>query len=249
MTHRLPSICIVIPCYNEGSRLHFPKFKESLLAISTLHLLFVNDGSTDDTEQLLQAFASSEGRVQVVSFAQNQGKGEAVRQGVLAANTWQSFTYLGYFDADLSTPLSEVVPMSQLLSQTPEVLLVVGSRIKRMGAVIKRNELRHYVGRIFATFASLLLDLPIYDTQCGAKLFRNELVVIGFQESFSSKWLFDIELLARMIQQDGRKKIMKLVLEYPLGTWIEKGNSKVRLSDLFRVPFAFFRIYLRYFRE
>ncbi|MFQ6070884.1 MAG: glycosyltransferase family 2 protein, partial [Candidatus Aminicenantales bacterium] len=121
-----------------------------------------------------------------------------------------------------------------------------GCRLKRMGATIERHWYRHYFGRVFATGASLVLGLPIYDTQCGAKLLRAELAGILFERPFISRWLFDIELLARMIQLLGRKKVMTSVVELPLERWEDKGESKVKLLYIPKVPFELLLIGLTY---
>ena len=242
------SFCLVIPCYNEGGRLLFDAYEKELKKTGNLHLLFVDDGSKDDTQLKLQTFAQKHSnRVKVLALKSNKGKAEAVRSGITHAVSWRAFKYLGYFDADLATPLAEAMPMLKILEENPKVSIVLGARVKRLGALITRNEWRHYIGRVFATFASLILSLPVYDTQCGAKVLRTSLIPVCFAYKFKSRWLFDIELLARMIKHFGKTSVQHQVVEYPLSYWVEKGDSRINLFDMIRVPFQLVYIYSYYF--
>ena len=132
-------------------------------------------------------------------LASNQGKAEAVRRGILEAIT-DGPALVGFWDADLSTPLTVVDDFLDVAAKRPDVDLILGSRVLLMGRDIRRRARRHYVGRVFATAASLALDLPVYDTQCGAKVFRvNEALRRVMSAPFRSPWVFDVEILARYV--------------------------------------------------
>lgn len=235
---------VVIPCFNEARRLRVESFVEFLDATPSTGLLFVNDGSSDDTDAVLKKLeALRPNAVRVVSLARNGGKAEAVRTGVNTALTG-SARYVAYWDADLSTPLSEVGEFRSVLERKPHLLVVTGARIRRLGAEVHRDELRHYLGRIFATLASLVLRLPVYDTQCGAKMFRaNDFVRGLFAKPFESRWIFDVEVLARLVATiGGSRKAEAVIYEYPLPVWRDVAGSKLggkhmvaALRDLFRI--------------
>ena len=102
----------------------------------------------------------------------------------------------------------------------------------RIGARVKRSTVRHYFGRVFATAASMLLKIPVYDTQCGAKTFRADLAKQIFAEPFISSWLFDVELMARILSLKGKAITLTILLEVPLHEWIDKKGSKIRIKHL-----------------
>ena len=136
--------------------------------------------------------------------------------------------FAGYWDADLATPLDTIAPFCQLLESRSEIDMVFGARVRLLGRAIERSPLRHYLGRVFATAASLTIGLPIYDTQCGAKLFRVcPLVRSLFQQPFMTRWLFDVEIIARLIQACQRDELRSpkdLIYEFPLQTWSRCGG-------------------------
>lgn len=243
----MASLCLIIPCYNEADRLDLADFEQFINKHSDAFLCFVDDGSKDHTKSILEELVKKYPTQVFVAFlSTNQGKAGAIRHGIHIALSQHQYNYVGYFDADLSTPLHEAKALMKHFENNNAIKLVLGSRIKRMGSVVKRNEWRHYIGRVFATFASMILRLPIYDTQCGAKIMSADLAEQVFREPFRSRWLFDIEILARMIQYDGREAMHKTIFEHPLNTWLEKGNSRIKMLDIIRVPFKLLDIYFHY---
>lgn len=237
-------IPLVIPCYNEALRLPLADLQAALANDPDLHLLLVDDGSTDETPQLLSGLAARHaGRVVVHTLRSNRGKAEAVRQGMLmAAQRWPDAPYIGFFDADLATPLNEAGRLLQAVSpRTPG--LVIGSRVNLFGTTdIRRNNMRHYVGRLSATLVSISLGVGVYDTQCGAKLVRADRIHSLFGEAFLSRWLFDVELIWRSMVLVGSEGLRVELAEVPVSRWHEKGGSKVRFSDGLRVPYELWRI-------
>lgn len=243
-------VCIVVPCYNEAARLDLQAFRAFLASGSKTRLLFVDDGSRDDTLSLLrQLCQDSGGRADVLHRERNRGKAEAVRAGVLHALNTNETALVGYWDADLATPLDAIGRFEAILIEQPGIQMVFGSRVKLLGRHVERRAVRHYLGRVFATVVSIMLRLPIYDTQCGAKLFRvtPELRQV-FSQPFISKWVFDVEILARFLKlnRGDTNRMEHIIYEYPLETWVDVAGSKVRPTDFFRAFTDIARIKRRY---
>lgn len=220
-------VVYVVPCFNEASRLDLAGF-ESLLGLAPCRITFVDDGSTDDTRALLTRFAvAHEGRVRVHAMDANRGKGEAVRVGMNLALA-DGAPFVGYADADLATPAEELARLATIaLDSRADV--VMGSRVARAGASIDRKAARHYLGRVFATYASLLLEARIYDTQCGAKVFRADARLSrALATEFVSRWVFDVEILARLLHDRASPMPLDRLLEVPLERWTDVGGSKIR---------------------
>lgn len=224
------STIIVVPCYNEAQRLNADAFVAHAQQAGGEKFLFVDDGSRDDTWDVLQKLcARLPEQLSCMRLAQNSGKAEAVRQGLLTALS-QDPQIVGYWDADLATPLEAIADLSEILRTRPAVNIVMGSRVKLLGRAIDRKLARHYIGRVFATLASYVLRLPVYDTQCGAKLFRaNETTRAIFASPFRTSWVFDVEMLGRYVQLVGPAQAEATIVECPLQAWVDVPGSKLRL--------------------
>ena len=237
-------ICLIIPCFNEAQRLELSAFEKCLREIPDVFFCFVNDGSTDETLQILQNWASKFSKVTVLDLKKNGGKAEAVRQGFLKMKE-SDYTHLGYWDADLATPLEELPAFFRTLTET-NADLIMGSRFLRLGADIKRTWYRHLLGRAFATVASFVLGLPTYDTQCGAKIFSAVFYKNIFNEPFVSHWIFDVELLMRIKQTKHFQQNPQCLFELPLLHWHDRSGSKLKLKDFLKAPFELFQILQTY---
>jgi glycosyltransferase involved in cell wall biosynthesis len=229
-------VVLVVPCFNERARLDLHGF-EPLLQDGAIRLLFVDDGSTDDTRALLEPFAARQpDRVELLVLPRNQGKAEAVRQGMLAALRSKP-ALVGYVDADLATPAGELLRLIEIMRGRPLEALIA-ARVGLLGTAIERRALRHYLGRVFATAASIVLRLRIYDTQCGAKLFRaGRALHAALAEPFISRWVFDVELIGRLLLgAPGAAPVpLEAVAEEPLRAWRDVAGSKVKPLHLLGV--------------
>jgi len=230
------TVALVVPCYNEADRLDDAALLGLVDRVADLSLILVNDGSKDATEERLSELAQARPRrITTFSLPENRGKAEAVRQGLMEALRGPA-DILGYFDADLATPTSEIIRLMDAIRDTG-VAVVMGSRVSRLGSQIDRSTFRHYVGRVFASAASVLLQANVYDTQCGAKLFRRTPTFqAAVEEPFLSRWAFDVELLGRLLV--GGKTAPGLAvtdfLELPLIAWREVAGSKLTARAMSR---------------
>jgi dolichyl-phosphate beta-glucosyltransferase len=241
---------IIIPAYNEENRLDIAAFKNFNALSHRVSFLFVNDGSTDGTRKLLESLKSSDpDKFGVLNLQQNSGKAESVRQGFLAARD-SNPDYVGFWDADLATPLDTIPKFLELAESRPELQVIIGSRVKLLGRRIERRPGRHYIGRVFATVVSAILDLAVYDTQCGAKLFRASPIMYAlFQQPFLSRWIFDVEIFARLIQSRRGTDLPQAkdtIYEFPLAEWRDVPGSKLSYDDFVRAAWELARIYERY---
>ncbi len=237
-------VALVVPCFNEAHRLDVNTFRAFQLPGEAIEFLFVNDGSTDSTQQVLESFGSE--RFAVLNLERNRGKAEAVRRGFVQA-IQQSPDYVGFWDADLATPLSELPAFVEIMESRPEIEMVFGARVRLLGRDIIRRSSRHYFGRVGATLISSTLGLAIYDTQCGAKLFRcSETLREVFSTPFLSRWIFDVEIIARFVQRWGRARVAQALYEYPVTQWHDVKGSKVKSRDFVRALRDLWKIHRAY---
>jgi glycosyltransferase involved in cell wall biosynthesis len=232
---RAVHLTVVVPCYNEEQRLPVDEFRRFSLDGVRVDFLFVNDGSRDDTLRLLESLrAEDPERFAILDLERNSGKAEAVRRGILAAVDRRA-DFVGFWDADLATPLSEIPGFIDVFRTRPEIEMVFAARVRLLGRSISRNPGRHYFGRVGATLISSSLGLAVYDTQCGAKLFRtSDDIRALFDQAFISRWIFDVEIIARLVQQRGRDAAARAIYELPIQAWTDVKGSKVRSTDFFR---------------
>ena len=246
----MPETFIVVPCFNEAHRLPEEAFMAHLRQDAQTDFILVNDGSRDGTLAVLRSIEEKNPhRITVIDQENNLGKAEAVRRGMQRAFEL-GCQNAGYFDADLAAPLHQIQPLRRILNENAEIEMVFGARVQLVGRRIERNRVRHYLGRVFATIASVTLGLAVYDTQCGAKLFRNiDSNRKLFTEPFEGGWIFDVEILARRMaasRWDGRPPIENVLYEFPLDSWVDVGGSKVRALDFLRASIALRKLHRRY---
>ena len=236
-------VTVVVPCYNEEERLPVDVFRSFSVPDAQVGFLFVNDGSRDGTLAKLETLhASDPNRFGVLDQEKNSGKSEAVRRGILAAIQGAP-DVVGFWDADLATPLSEIPLFLDIFRQRPDVEMVFASRVRLLGRDISRRASRHYFGRVGATLISTTLGVAVYDTQCGAKLFRvSDTLREIFSKPFLSRWIFDVEIIARLIELRGRENAARALYELPIRVWHDVKGSKIKGGDFFKALRDLYRI-------
>lgn len=234
-------IAIIIPCYNEEKRLN-KHLILNLIAETDVQLFLTNDGSTDNTLQIINEIAKEfSDRIHVLNFEKNSGKAGVIYKSVNQISKDNGYDFIGYFDADFSTPVAEVKRMLDELNSY-KYDFIFGSRIKLLNSKIKRKIYRHYIGRIVVTIINFKFKLSIYDTQCGAKIFSNKLIENAFNKPFYTSWLFDVEVFIRLKQQ----QLLTQGKEFPLTEWTDVEGSKLKPTHAFKIFKEIALLYQKY---
>ena len=235
---------IVIPCYNEGKRINPNRYIEGLKDFPS-SVLLVDDGSRDNTFEILKKLEKTvPDRFIAIKNSQNTGKAEAVRRGMNEA-LGKGFRHIGFMDADLATPFSEIPSFLKVFKEKPDINTVIGVRLKLAGHKIDRSNSKYFIQKIIAAMGAILFGPKVSDTQCGAKMFRADVLKPVLKKEFNVKWLFDQELLARLSrlpQNNGKNWLY----EFPLSVWSDVGGSHVKKSDYIKCLKDYFRLLMKY---
>ncbi len=188
-----PEWSIIVPAYNEARRIGATL--KAILATIEQHgwdaeLLLVNDGSTDQTQQVLESWASRYPAIRLLNNDRNRGKGYSVRHGMLEAQG----RIVMFTDADLSAPMEEASRLQDAIAAGADI--AIGSRwLERSRQTIRQPWYRQIFGRCFNLVVRLAMRLPYADTQCGFKAFRREVARDIFRRQKIERWGFDPEIL------------------------------------------------------
>lgn len=232
---------IIIPCYNEVLRLNISKVDE-LLQNSQCTIFFANDGSKDATVTLInQIIDRHKERCFLFDYEINQGKSATIYKAINQINNLKQYDYIGYFDADFSTPVQEVVRLVQEIENSG-CDFVFGSRILLLNSGIQRKIYRHFIGRVILTIINLKFKLGIYDTQCGAKLFSRKIIQHAFDKPFYTSWLFDVEVFIRL----QKRNLLRKGKEIPIYNWRDVEGSKLGWKSGFKIMKELYRLFKYY---
>lgn len=223
-------IAIIIPCYNEEKRLNQSHVFD-LLNKTDVDVFFANDGSKDKTIKVLTKIEKENiDRVKILNYVKNEGKANTIYKSINHINELEKYDYIGYFDADFSTPVSEMIRILHYTT-TNKPTLIFGSRIKLLNSSINRKWQRHIIGRVVITILNFRFKLGIYDTQCGAKLVSKKIIPIAFSSPFVTSWLFDVEMFIRLKKQN----LLEDAKEFPLLEWKDVEGSKLGWKSAFKI--------------
>jgi len=237
---------LIIPCYNEATRLNKDAFINFIQTNDEYHLCFVNDGSTDNTITLLESIKNEvPSKVSIIDVKKNAGKAAAVRVGMRYLFSRQEIALMGYIDADLSTDFKDFKNLVHTIKKNKNLSVIFGSRSKGNNT-IKRDFFRAFFSGLIKLLVGFILGLPIHDTQCGAKIFRRNCIATVYTTPFLCKWLFDVEIFIRLKRHFGKKEIMNKILEQPLMRWEHVEDSKLGAKDAFQIPFKLISIWFFY---
>ncbi len=237
---------IIIPCYNEANRLDTKAFADFAKSHNDFHICFVNDGSSDNTLEVLHSVkAQSSNNISVIDVKVNAGKAAAVRTGVQYLDQKEDVAYVGFIDADLSTDFEDFKNLVNTLKSNDDLTFVYGSRGKGEGE-IERNFFRNVFSKMVKAIVFLILGLPIEDTQCGAKVFKKEIINVAYGKSFLTRWLFDVEIFIRLKKYYGAEEVMNRVYEQALSRWVHMDDSKLGMKDAIQIPYKLLTIWVSY---
>ena len=217
----LPTLSIVIPAYNEEKRIE--KTIDTLLneknELKIKEILIVDDGSIDKTLKIVLTKSHSSNIIKLIQLETNQGKGGALREGVMRATG----EYIGCFDADLSASIDSIPHAITMLENDADV--VVGTRVTPQGIDLRKTQplRRRYAGKLFSLLQRLIVGIPYKDTQCPFKLFTKEAATVIFPNLLIRRWSIDVELLA-LAEKNNFK-----IIELPI-IWQHVDDSKVALG-------------------
>lgn len=229
-------IGLVLPVYNEELRWN-EDYLNQIADLDQVHVLFVNDGSTDRTLALITQFSKKRSNVSYLHLNDNCGKAEALRQGMLKMSVVSEIQYLGFLDADGAFSKSDVSAILNYV-RTPyasEETLNTNiwwwtTRKKLANNNISRKLFRHFMGRVVAWIIQVGFTKLPYDTQSGFKIFQFTSELIDALEApFSTTWFFEIELLIRMIRNPS---LVLIIEELPLNYWREVPGSKITFKNV-----------------
>ena len=219
--NNIPTLTIVIPAYNEESRIE--KTIDTLLnksqELKIKEILIVDDGSIDKTSKIVSTKLHSVTKIRLIRLDTNQGKGRALREGVMHATG----EYIGCFDADLSAAIDSIPHAIKILENEADI--VIGTRVTPQGIDLRKTQpfKRRCAGKLFSLLQKIIVGLPYKDTQCPFKIFTKNAASSIFPNLVIRRWSIDVELLARAEKNNFR------IIELPI-IWQHVNNSKVILG-------------------
>ncbi len=217
-----PKFSLVVPAFNEEKRLPLAiRDIDSFFArfSSEVEILIVIEKSSDQTLNLAQELTKDKPHFKVIDNKVHRGKGYAVKSGMLQAQG----DYVFFMDADLSTPLAEVITFLNHFSEDNSVDIIIGSREHNQSEILKsQNPIRKNMGRMFNQIVQQFAVKGITDTQCGFKAFKKEVVEPIFSRQQIDGFAFDVEILLLAIEYGATIDTLPI-------KWVNDPDSKVHI--------------------
>ncbi|MHA2393659.1 MAG: dolichyl-phosphate beta-glucosyltransferase [Promethearchaeota archaeon] len=234
-------LSIVVPAYNE--QLRITSFMKNLLDFSKKHLesyeiIIVDDGSTDNTYQVVKDLIRDHENTRVITYNKNKGKGFAVFQGILNAKG----EFVLFIDADGSTPPEEIMNMNKIYKRHGYDV-IIGTRIDETSSIENPQPIsRKLLSLIFNIYSNLLFHLSVNDLLCGFKGFKKEVAIRLFENLQSFRWEFDVEILYKA------RKLNYSLYQIPI-KWKHEEGSKIKKSDPFFIFLNLFKLRLKFLKK
>ncbi len=231
-------LSILIPAYNEGKRI--PKFLGELINFSSLNLerfeiIIIDDGSNDDTKDVVRSIIKNQENVRLISYSENKGKGHAVLMGVLKARG----EFVLFIDADGSIKPEEISNMYTFYRKN-KYDIIVGSRISLASNITNPQPLRRrLMSKIFNLYSNILFRININDLLCGFKGFTKNAAIQVFKNLKAFRWEFDVEIL--YLARKNKLKVYQLPIE-----WKHEEGSKIKPLDPIFILLNLIVLRLRY---
>ncbi|MFX1420130.1 MAG: dolichyl-phosphate beta-glucosyltransferase [Promethearchaeota archaeon] len=234
-------ISIIVPAYNEEYRIS--KFLKKLISFSMINLknyeiIIVNDGSTDNTKEIVYDLIKNDENIKLISYDENRGKGYAILQGIINS----AGDFILFMDADGSTAPEEIFRMLKI-RENYNYDIIIGTRIaEESNIMIPQPISRKLLSKFFNLYSNLLFKLKINDLLCGFKGFKRDAALQIFKDLKSYRWEFDVEILYK-----ARKKNFS-IYQVPI-RWRHKEGSKIKKSDPLFIFFNLFKLRLKLLRK
>jgi glycosyltransferase involved in cell wall biosynthesis len=230
-------LTVVMPAYNEEKMIR-DNLRRAAKIIGSFapdfRIIAVNDGSTDGTKQEIEAACRQDARIQMLSYDQNHGKGYAIKQGIMAANS----QYIAFLDSDLElSPKLLRGYLKEMNQQNADI--VIGSKMHK-DSRLDYPFTRKVMSFGYYVMLRLMFHLKLKDTQTGIKLFRAPVIQAIMQEVETDGFSFDIEILA--IAAAEGYKIIEMPVELKFSRQDGSSKSKISIKQIFGMIADTFRI-------
>jgi len=223
----MSDVAVVIPCFNEAKRLNTSFFLKLIEQIDCT-LIFIDDGSTDGTDEILRSkFSDLSIDAQIITFLSNTGKATAISKGLEVALKLNK-KFLVFCDADSSISIEDIEKLYRHIKQNDNCDLVSGARVPLSGSDVVRKDFRKWIGRIVATLVSEMTHIAVYDPMSPLKIYRLERFhgIENFKPR--TRWLGEVELMFFVFKAN---KDLFTIDELAINFWRDKEGGHIGLRS------------------